>query len=271
VNGYNNNYNNNYNYNYNNGYNYNNSNNYSTLSVSCDVNTTSAPVGTNVVWTSNVSGGNGSYTYNWSGTDGIYGSGSTISASYNSPGAKYATLTVYSNGQSITNACNRSVFIGQQYNYNNNNNNNNSNTIIAACAADAVTTRIGNLVTWSVEATGASGNYSYEWSGDGGLSGSSNSVSTSYSTNGLKNASVIVTSSDGRSTTKSCGNVNVRSATVSTNTNGGNGTDSTNSNTNLTGAALFSLGNIPWGWVAFLIILVLFGTVLYLLFNQHKI
>jgi hypothetical protein len=31
------------------------------------------------------------------------------------------------------------------------------------------------------------------------------------------------------------------------------------------------LSNIPWGWVAVLIILVLFGTVLYLLFNKHKI
>jgi Mg2+ and Co2+ transporter CorA len=34
---------------------------------------------------------------------------------------------------------------------------------------------------------------------------------------------------------------------------------------------LFSLQNIPWGWVAILIILVLFATVLYLLFNKEKI
>ncbi len=35
--------------------------------------------------------------------------------------------------------------------------------------------------------------------------------------------------------------------------------------------SLFSLSNIPWGWVGILVILVLFATVMYLLFNRPKI
>jgi Mg2+ and Co2+ transporter CorA len=31
------------------------------------------------------------------------------------------------------------------------------------------------------------------------------------------------------------------------------------------------LKNVPWGWVAILIILVLFATVVYLIFNRPKI
>ena len=42
-------------------------------------------------------------------------------------------------------------------------------------------------------------------------------------------------------------------------------------NTSLSAASVFSLGNVPWGWVAVLVILVLFATVLYLLFNRTKI
>jgi hypothetical protein len=263
------NYNNNYNYNYNNGYN-NNYNNYSQLYVTCDANTTNAPVGVNVVWTSNVSGGNGVYSYSWSGTDTIYGSGSIVTAAYTQPGTKTASLTVYSNGQTASAQCNRSVSIGNgNYNYNNNN----GNEIIAACAADATTVRTGTQVTWSVEATGSTGNFSYAWTGTDGLSGSTNSTATSYSTTGQKNASVIITSSDGKSTSKSCGTVTVRNGG---NGNGGNGNGSatvtgSSDGSNLTGNAFFSLGNIPWGWVALLIILVLFGTVLYLLFNKNKI
>ena len=42
-------------------------------------------------------------------------------------------------------------------------------------------------------------------------------------------------------------------------------------NNNLSAGSLFSLQNVPWGWVALLVILVLFGLVLYLLFNKKKI
>ncbi len=36
-------------------------------------------------------------------------------------------------------------------------------------------------------------------------------------------------------------------------------------------ASFFSLASIAWGWVALLIILVLFITVIYLIMNRHKI
>ena len=39
----------------------------------------------------------------------------------------------------------------------------------------------------------------------------------------------------------------------------------------LSAASLFSLANIPWGWVSILVILLLFATVLYLIFNKSKL
>jgi hypothetical protein len=38
-----------------------------------------------------------------------------------------------------------------------------------------------------------------------------------------------------------------------------------------TANSFFSLKNVPWGWVSFLVILVLFATVIYLIFNKGKI
>jgi hypothetical protein len=268
-------YNNSYNSynNYNSGYGYSYYNN--SVYVTCSPNTSNTSVGVNVIWNSNVSGGNGAYTYQWTGTDGIYGSGSTVGAIYTVPGTKNASLTVYSsNGQSATAQCSPSVSVANTYNtYTNYNYNNNNNGIVAACAADAAVVRPGTTVTWAVEATGATGNFSYSWSGTNGLSGSVSSAPMAYYTTGQKSASVTVTSSDGRSVVKSCGTVAVRNPSTGVNTNvtNVNSTNNPNNNAGLTGNSFFSLGNIPWGWVAILVILVLFATVLYLLFNKNKI
>ena len=69
------------------------------------------------------------------------------------------------------------------------------------------------------------------------------------------------------------------SSNVSTQTTGTNGTNGTNATANqngqngspLSASSIFSFDNVPWGWIAVLIILVLFGTVMYLLFNRQKI
>ena len=271
-------------------YNYNYQNSYSPLSVTCTANPSYTTVGTTVYWNANVSGGTGSYTYQWSGTDQVYGSNSSLVASYNTPGQKYASLTVYSNGQTMTQGCNNSInvtggYVSQQYNnnqqYTNTTNTNYQNTtnsggLIVACAADARTVNVGTPVTWSVESTGGNGQYAYSWTGSDGLTGSQTSIATSYTSTGSKTASVTVTSG-GASATAACGSaVNVVPAGQSLNNTLGRNTSSTGiaktSTTNSqTANALFSLANIPWGWVALLIILVLAATVLYLLFNKSKI
>jgi hypothetical protein len=256
-------------YYYNNGNNYNYNNNYynSSPTVSCIANTSFAPVGQTVRWTASVSGGNGYYTYRWNGTDGISGTGQTLGVNYSSPGTKYATVNVYSNGQSVTRECQGGVTVGVR----NNQNYGNTGNLEIACFADAERVRVGVPVTWAVEATGGDGsNYSYAWTGTEGLTGSQRSAVTAYSTTGTKSATVTVTSG-GVSGSKICGNVvTVVGATTvrqpvapAAPTNTDNGSDNS-------AAALFSLANVPWGWVAVLAILVLLSMVMYLLFTRRE-
>lgn len=267
-------YDNNYNYNYN--YNYNNY--YSPLSISCYANTTSVPIDSNVYWTANVSGGNGYYSYSWSGSDWISGSGRTTNVSYRTPGTKTASVTVYSGNQTVTQTCYNSVYVGNtNYNYNYNNQYyGNNNNIQVACYPDRLSARIGAPVTWSAEATGATGNFTYSWSGSESLTGNMQSIVKIYDSRGTKNATVTVTSSNGQTASQICGNsVTITNAS----SNGGSNTNTTirqNTTNNqtengLSAASLFSLKNVPWGWVAVLVILILFATVLYLLFNRNKI
>jgi hypothetical protein len=263
---------------------------YSPLQISCMANTTSAPTGSTVTWSANVSGGNGIYNYTWSGSDGITGYAQSISTAYNTLGQKLASVTVYSNGQTLTQSCNNTVSVGGYQNgYQNgyqtgyavptvisSNLSNNNSGLDIGCYADPATASISQPITWNVEVTGGNAPYTYSWTGSDGLTGSQSSVVKYYDNSGSKNAIVSVTSANGLTGTKACTNaVTVRSAgnyyapasaapvqqaqPAATPTNV------------LPAAALFSLGNIPWGWVAVLIILVLFGTVVYLLFNRQKI
>ncbi|MDE2188619.1 MAG: hypothetical protein KGJ35_02740 [Patescibacteria group bacterium] len=268
---------------------------YSPLTVSCYANPTSVSVGQSVTWTAYASGGNGSYTYNWSGTNNTYNSyGSTAYSTYYNPGSYSASVTVYSNGQSVTQSCGYVSVIGSYaYNYQPTYYGqptyvqpvvqpvltpSPTGDLVAACYADRTAASIGTPVTWSVETTGGSGQYTYNWSGTEGLAGSGSSVVKSYYTAGNKNATVLITSSNGETLSQACGaSVQIRTyvAPATTNYQGATTTVTPNQNNQansnaLSANALFSLGNIPWGWIAILIIIILIATVFYLLFNRHK-
>ena len=283
---------------------------YSNLYVTCSANNTYTTNGY-VTWTAYVSGGNGYYTYSWSGTDGLYGSNQSVYFNYNNSGTKYAYVTVYSNGQSITQSCSNSVNVSYPY-YNNSYSTyqaNNyyqqsgytngyalayqNNNLDIGCFVDPTNAKINQPVTWSVEVTGGIAPYRYSWSGSDGLLSSNSSVTKFYETTGTKNAIVTVTSADGKTGTRACSNTLAVGSTDATATKVAKASQSTNEpatqsgvksnsqsndlnsssvkNSNLTAASLFSLSNVPWGWIAILIILVLFFTVLYLLLNRNKI
>ncbi len=76
------------------------------LTASCAANITSGYAGDTVTWNANASGGNGSYSYSWTGTDNLSGSTQSINKNYPDVGSKFASVTVYSNGQSTTQTCN---------------------------------------------------------------------------------------------------------------------------------------------------------------------
>jgi SprB repeat len=255
---------------------------YSPLQASCVANVSSSAVGSSVVWTATASGGTGIYDYSWSGTDGISGYSQSISVNYSIPGQKTAAVTVYSNGQSITENCYPSITIsGYQASSNTGASNNNSGLDIG-CYADPTTASIDQPITWSVEVTGGTAPYTYSWSGSDGLTGTGSSIIKYYDSYGEKSAIVSVTSSDGKTGTRACSNaVNVRGAgggsSVAPAGNTGSAatapaaTNANQTNNSQSAAALFSLQNVPWGWIAILIILVLFATILYLVFNRPKI
>lgn len=75
---------------------------------------------------------------------------------------------------------------------------------VGSCSGSPNPATTGSSMTWSVPTpTGGTGSYTYAWSGTDSLSGSTRTVSKTYSTTGTKNASVIVTSG-AESATKNC-------------------------------------------------------------------
>jgi hypothetical protein len=273
----------NYNYNtYPNYYNTYPNYNYNTygpaLYVTCSASTLYANSGNSVTWSAYPSGGSGVYSYSWSGTDGLYGVSQSMYYTYPIPGLKTASVTIYSNGQTMTANCGN-VNVGGYYGgvipvVTGSNN----SGLDVACYADPSTVRVNQPVTWRAEVTGGVGSYTYTWTGSDGLGGTDSTAIKYYTSTGDKSAIVSVKSADGKTATRACStSVTVRSATAAAPTQPVQQPvqqvqPNTNQNSNgLSAAALFSLKNVPWGWVAILIILVLFATVVYLIFNRPKI
>ena len=270
------------------------------LQVTCSTNNGSnISVGAATNWFATVTGGNGSYGYSWSGTDGLYGYSQNISYVYNTPGIKTASVTVTSNNQTVSVACVNAASVSYQGGYNNSynqvvytnpsistiSNSNNASGLNIDCYADPSSSSINQPVTWSAQVTGGLSPYAYSWTGTDGLSGTQSSAIKYYSTSGNKAAILSVTSADGKTGTRACSSsLTVRSAggtvyhPVDTQTNvqatasaAQGSVQSAQNNNQLSASSGLSLDNIPWGWIAILIILVLFFTVLYLLFNRQKI
>ncbi len=282
---------------------------YAPLTVSCSANTYNVAPGASVTWTAYASGGNGYYTYSWSGSDGIYGSNRSAYITYNYPGQKSASVTIYSNGQTLTQYCSNTVTVNYSYgtyptSYQTPYPTNyypttypvvnqpiyavpNNSGLDIGCYSDPMTATIGQPVTWSVEVVGGIAPYTYAWTGSDGLSGSQISVIKYYSTSGTKSAIVTVTSADGKTASHACSNAlkvasayrapvaravaPVKTIYVQPAVQSQPQSVQIPANASISAVSLFSLYNVPWGWIAILIILVLFFTVMYLLFNKQKI
>lgn len=293
------------------------------LTLSCSANVTSSNIGQTVIWSAYASGGQGNYYYTWNGTDGLRGNDRTAFITYTQPGQKYASVTVYSGGQSITQNCVNSIAVYapipvfqpvitpvytpvQTY------------PIIAqrsldvGCFADPNSGSINQPVTWNAEVTGGVAPYRFSWTGTDGLYGSDKSIIKFYATSGEKYAVVTVTSADGLTTTRACSNAaTIRKAATSSApaktattkkivadkvvvvspnvtvvqkqptqgvTQSSTQTSQNqpivnlpNNGTQVAGVNGFSLANVPWGWVAGIVIALLFFTVVYLVFNRNKI
>lgn len=71
------------------------------------------------------------------------------------------------------------------------------------CKSDFKATQTSQTVTWTAYATGGNGTYTYSWDGDDNLTGSGNTVTKQYPTQGSKQASVTV-QSENNSQTSQC-------------------------------------------------------------------
>ena len=171
------------------------------LNVSCYASPQNVQIGENVTYTASVSGGSGNYSYSWY-ADGYGGSSQNISRSYGSSGTKYATVTVTSGNQSIQRTC--SLYVNEPYNnqYQYQNPQNQYQNLYASCNVYPSTILTGQSATWAVDVSGGTGNYSYYWTGDG-LSGSSRTITQSYSTAGTKYGTVTVYSGN-QTLTRTC-------------------------------------------------------------------
>ncbi|MFA5935182.1 MAG: hypothetical protein WC827_04855, partial [Candidatus Paceibacterota bacterium] len=153
-----------------------------TLDVSCSANPNSIDVGQSTTWSANASGGTGSYTYSWTGTDSLYGSSRTVTKSYNNEGTKTARVTVRSGTQTSYADCSAVVSEIPLPN------------LTASCSANPNSIDVGQSTTWSANASGGTGSYTYSWTGTDSLYGSSRTVTKSYNNEGTKTARVTVTS-----------------------------------------------------------------------------
>lgn len=162
---------------------------------------TNPSIGSNVTWRAIASGGDGNYQYSWNG-DQISGSGNTATASYSSPGTKFAEVRITSGTETIVRQCGTVTVAGNVPPV--------SGNIYATCRADVNSATTGQNVIWNVQAYGGTGIYFYSWNGADGLYGNGPSISKQYYSPGSKYAQVTVTSG-GQSTTATCNPVFISS------------------------------------------------------------
>lgn len=159
-----------------------------------------------------------------------------------------------------------------------------------SCYPDKANAEIGDTVRWNSSVQGGNGNYMYSWTGTNGLSSNQSTVITSYNSAGTKSATLTVTNSDGQMMTQACsGSVDIadekvvdepttRTITVPVVVYPNNNVNNQNQPQNIQGQnynqqsanSMFSLSNVPWGWVAVLVILILMFTAMYLTFTKTK-
>lgn len=160
-----------------------------TLQATCYAQNTNPYVNQSVTWTANATGGNGAYTYTWNGLNLNGTNGPTVTTTYNTLGSETATVTVYSNGQSITANCG-SIYVGTYQNV--------DNTTVT-CYPNVNSAPVGSAITWTAVINSNNGgvNYTYNWvdngTGYGSVNSNSSVYTTTYTTAGTKAPTLTIT------------------------------------------------------------------------------
>ena len=80
------------------------------INVSCYANPQTSYIGSPVTWSVSASGGNGYFSYSWTGSDALYSTDNSTSKTYYTSGTKTASVTVTSNGVSVTKQCSAYIY-----------------------------------------------------------------------------------------------------------------------------------------------------------------
>ncbi|MCI5108780.1 MAG: hypothetical protein MRY49_02955 [Candidatus Pacebacteria bacterium] len=167
------------------------------VDFACNPNSSSVEVGESVTWSVNVNGNTSDYHYEWSGTDGLSGASPSVSTSYSTSGTKNASVHITSNNSSssvsIVRVCNVVVVPPTTP----------QPALTGSCYGTPSNPETGDTVIWHATYSGGIGSYDFDWSGDNGLSGHNSTVSKSYSSEGTKDATVVI-SSGSQSITRTC-------------------------------------------------------------------
>lgn len=164
----------------------------SALSGSCSVSPASGAVNDSFTWSASASGGTGNYTFSWAGDEGLSGASPTVVKSYTAGGTKNGTVVITSGSESILRSCSVTVTTKTI-----------ETPFDGTCAVSPATASIGETVQWSSSASGGAGTYTYSWSGNEGLTGTTGTLAKAYGSAGTKLGTVTVTSGP-QSVTKTC-------------------------------------------------------------------
>lgn len=195
------------------------------------------------------------------------------------------------------------------YNYNYNYNNNYNIPLTVSCSVNTPFAPIGTRVSWIALPSGGNGNYSFSWSGNDSVYGYNRTLDIFYNSPGVKNATVTVRSGN-QSITRVCSNSITIGAPINpyynnqyqnqyptynppvvttpvvttpktiikyvevpakkTATTEVVKKDTEKKATSQT-LSLSTYADVPWGWVAVMVIVVLLSMIMYLVFNSKKI
>jgi hypothetical protein len=148
------------------------------FTVTCSPSRGNALTNQTVTWTAFVQGqsATGTPTFTWSG-NGVQGNTQNITVTYPTPGTYTASLQVTINGQTVTAQCGNVVITEPR--------------LTGWCSVTATTNQQGYNLQFNVNTSNIQGaQTTYQWTGTDGLAGTNRTASQTYTTPGLKSATV---------------------------------------------------------------------------------
>jgi hypothetical protein len=140
-----------------------------------------------VTWRAFAAGGTGDYAYQWSGTDGLSATNTPFEKNYTSAGDKAGNVHITSGDRDLDLSC-HAVLTDQMFQATS------TTPLHASCSVNPGDFTATSTIKWEGFASGGATTTTYLWNGSDGLTGTSSSVSRSYTTTGIKTGTLTLNS-----------------------------------------------------------------------------